>query len=398
MAEGPERDALELGLLVARANALVPLKSISAPETFTALTAAKELLDQGIGTDLQRVSVLFGLCSATTLRARMDHALDLAHQITEVAERQDDPTYQLVAYRMLGTNQFYAGRNREALESLQRGKKYRDPRRQRALSYRFGWDPSLAVLCFEALVRLSLGLLDSAAQLSERVQAELEGHAHATTIASATFCARNWPKVVLGDLEGLERDSAALAAYCAEKRVEQIRLLASFHHAYARAMREPIGTNIAAHRAAADAVRSAGGLSGSSLILSNLAEVSLMAGDLAGAEADLNSGFAFVERSGEHYWLADLHRLSGHVALKRPEPDRLVAEACFVKAIEVAHGQEARLLELRAATDLARLWRDTRSDKDPRALLEPILATIEGGATTRDVRNARALQAELVRM
>jgi predicted ATPase len=86
------------------------------------------------------------------------------------------------------------------------------------------------------------------------------------------------------------------------------------------------------------------------------------------------------------------------VALKRPQPDRLRAEACFVKAIEVAHGQEARLLELRAATDLARLWRDARSDRDPRALLEPILATIEGGATARDVRNARALLAELVRI
>ncbi len=228
----------------------------------------------------------------------MDQALDLAHQIIEVAERQDDPTYQLVAYRMLGTNQFYAGRNRDALESLQRGKKYRDPRWQRALSYRFGWDPSLAVLCFEVLVRLSLGLLDSAAQLSEQVQTELEGHAHATTIASATFCARNWPKAVLGDLEALERDSITLDAYCAEKSVEQIRLLASFHHAYARALREPTKANIAAHRAAVDAVRSAGGLSGSSMILCNLAETSLMAGDLAGAEADLKNGFDFVEQPG----------------------------------------------------------------------------------------------------
>jgi predicted ATPase len=201
--------------------------------------------------------------------------------------------------------------------------------------------------------------------------------------------------LVVGDLEGLERESAALTAYCAEKKVEQIRLLARYHHAYACAMREPDETNIAAHRAALDAVRSAGGLVAGSLHRSNLVEASLMAGDLASAEATLEDGFAFVEQSGERYWLADLHRLCGHVALKRPEPGRLRAEACFVKAMEIARGQDARLLVLRAANDLARLWCDTRSDSDPRALLSSILATIEGGETTRDVRNARAVLAEL---
>lgn len=394
VAEAPKRDALELGLLVARANALVPLRSISAPETFEALTAAKRLLDRGIGTDLQRGSVLFGLCSATTLRAQMRPALDLARQIIEVAERQDDPTYQLVAYRMLGTNQYYAGQNREALNSLQNGKKYRDPSRQRVLSYRFGWDPSLAVLCFEVLVRLSLGLLDSAAELSQQVRTEVSGHRHATTVASAEFCAGTWPKAVLADFEALERDSAELAAYCTDNKVEQIRLLATFHHAYAHAMREPAGKNLAAPRAALSAVRSAGGFIGSSLLIFNLAEVSLAAGDLARAEADLKDGFVFVEQSGERYWLADLHRLSGQLALKRQDPDWQGAEACFVKAIEVARDQEARLLELRAATDLARLWRSTRSDNDPGALLAPILAMIEGGDTIRDVSNARALLAE----
>jgi predicted ATPase len=87
--------------------------------------------------------------------------------------------------------------------------------------------------------------------------------------------------------------------------------------------------------------------------------------------------------------------LSGQLALKRPDPDWRGAEACFVKAIEVARRQEACLLELRAATDLARLWRDTKPDSDPGALLAPILAKIEGGETTRDVSAARALLAEL---
>ena len=395
MTEGPERDALELGLLVARANAMIPLKSISAPETFAALADAKQLLDRGVGTDLQRVSILYGLCSASTLTARLQQALDFAHQIIEVAERQDDPTYRVVGYRQLGTLQFYAGKNREALQSLQKGNQYCDPRRQRALGYRFSWDQGLALLSFEVLVRLSLGLLDSAAQLGEQVRIELLSHGHATTVASATFSSQTWPKLVLGDLGALERESAELAAYCAEKRVEQIRLLASYHYAYACAMRDPAERNIAVLRAALDALRRSGGNAGNSIIKCNLAEALLTAGDLAGAEAVLDEGFAFVEQSGERYWLADLHRLCGHVALRLPEPDRPRAEACFKKAIEVARGQEARLLELRAAADLAQLWRDTGSDSDPRAMLEPILAAIEGGETTRDVRNARAALAGL---
>jgi class 3 adenylate cyclase/predicted ATPase len=394
--ESPERDAVHLGLLVARANALVPLKSNSAPETFAALSDAKKLLDAGVGTDLQRVSILFGLCSATTLTARLKQALELAHEIIEVAERQDDPTYLLVGHRMLGTIQLYAGQNSEALRSLQRAQKYRDPTRQRALSYRFGWDPGLAVLCFEVLVRLSLGLLDSAAQLGAEVQTELLSHGHATTVASATFCAGTWPLLVMGDLDALERESAALAVYCAEKRVEQIRLLAGLHHAYARAMREPAEKNIAALRATLIALRKSGGNAGNSIIIANLAEALLMAGDLAGAEAALDDGFAFVAQSGERYWLADLHRLRGQMALKRPQPDRKRAEECFVNAIEIARGQEGRLLHLRAACDLARLWRDSGANNDLRALLEPILATIEGGENAHDVRNARSLLAELV--
>ena len=52
------------------------------------------------------------------------------------------------------------------------------------------------------------------------------------------------------------------------------------------------------------------------------------------------------------------------------------------------------MLELRAATDLARLWVDSGSKNNPRALLEPVIAMIAGGEPVRDVRAARALLME----
>jgi predicted ATPase len=163
----------------------------------------------------------------------------------------------------------------------------------------------------------------------------------------------------------------------------------------ARAVREPTQENIAASRAAIDAEHRSGTRLFDSAVMSQLGVALLTSGDRTRAEATLRDALAFVKQSGEMFWLADLHRLGGQIALKSPQPDLAVAEAGFLKAIEVARGQEARLLELRAATDLARLWRDTGSPTDPRALLEPILAVIQGGETTRDVRNARALLAEI---
>jgi hypothetical protein len=53
------------------------------------------------------------------------------------------------------------------------------------------------------------------------------------------------------------------------------------------------------------------------------------------------------------------------------------------------------MLELHAATDLARPWRETDSPNNPHTLLEPILAAIESGERTRDVRNAHVLLAEI---
>ena len=199
---------------------------------------------------------------------------------------------------------------------------------------------------------------------------------------------------LLWDFEACERHAAELVAYCTEKRVEQFRLLAANQYTCARAMRQPTDENLAAVRNAIEAYDRSGSRLGDPEYYSRLAEALLMAGDATGAEAALKEAIASVEQSGERLWLADLHRVDGRIALKQPEPDRARAEASFLKAIDIAHSQEARMLELRAATDLARLWRDTGSPNDPRALLEPILAVIEGGESTRDVRNARALLAD----
>ena len=392
---GTDTQSLELALHVARATALSPLKTYTAPETVAAFSAAKRLLDAGVGDDSQRFFVLIGLFMTPYIAARLNSALELAREFVEAAERQDETYYLLAGYRLLASMQIAMGQNREALKNLQRALQLRDPSRQKPIAFRFSTDPGLSALCSKIWVLSSLGLHDQAARVRELASAELRDHKIPGTIALYMQLALAWPELMYGDFEAAERYAAEHVAFCVEKRVEQFRLWGGNYQAGARAMRESTEENVAALRVAIAANNRSGGYFSDSIFKSYLAEALLMRRDIAGAEAALQDAFAFVERSGERFWLADLHRVDGQIALKRPETDRERAEACFLRAIEIARGQEARMLELRAATELAELWRDKGAPNDPRALLEPILAEIEGGETTRDVRNARALLAEI---
>ena len=71
------------------------------------------------------------------------------------------------------------------------------------------------------------------------------------------------------------------------------------------------------------------------------------------------------------------------------------AAACFRSAIHIAQAQSARSLELRAATNLARLWRDQDRRAEARDLLAPVYGWFTEGFETQDLKDAKALLDEL---
>jgi adenylate cyclase len=72
------------------------------------------------------------------------------------------------------------------------------------------------------------------------------------------------------------------------------------------------------------------------------------------------------------------------------------AEECFYKAIEIARKQQARSLELRASTSLARLWQQQGKQKEAHQMLSEIYNWFTEGFDTKDLQEAKALREELV--
>jgi predicted ATPase len=71
------------------------------------------------------------------------------------------------------------------------------------------------------------------------------------------------------------------------------------------------------------------------------------------------------------------------------------AEAAFARAIHIAQQQNARTFELRAATELARLWLDQGRRAEARDLLAPVYGWFTEGFETADLKDAKALLDEL---
>ena len=66
-------------------------------------------------------------------------------------------------------------------------------------------------------------------------------------------------------------------------------------------------------------------------------------------------------------------------------------ETCFRHALEVARRQQAKSLELRAATSLCRLWQQQGKWDEARELLAPIYGWFTEGFDTVDLQEAKAL-------
>jgi predicted ATPase len=87
--------------------------------------------------------------------------------------------------------------------------------------------------------------------------------------------------------------------------------------------------------------------------------------------------------------------LRGELLLRQARPDTSQAETCFQQALNIARTQQAKSLELRAATSLARLWQAKDKRQDAYDLLAPVHEWFTEGFDTADLEDAKALLSEL---
>ena len=147
--QGPERNALELELLIARGVPLLSVKGYASDEMEHNYLRAKDLSQEHSGS-VHQFRAIWGLWVFHLVRGQLANARGLAENLLALAQREQSSDLLIEAHRDLGTTYFYLGRFDEARTHLLTAKSLDDPNQHRSHALRYGQDPGITARIYLA--------------------------------------------------------------------------------------------------------------------------------------------------------------------------------------------------------------------------------------------------------
>ena len=335
---------------------------------------------------------MFGLWLFYLVRADYQLAGQLGDQLMTLAQRLQEPVLLLAAHQVQGINCFYLGELTLARTHLEQALElYRPEQAAGRFSYS-GADQGVATLSHLALTLWLLGYPDQALQQAEAALALAERLAHPFSQAFALSMAALLHQYRREGQLAQARAEAALA-YAAGQGFELLAGFSAIFRGWALAEQGQVELGMSQLRQGLDAFRATGAELGQLHFLALLAETYGRAGQVEAGLSLLEEALAAAHDKGERFYEAELYRLKGE--LLRQAGQQSAPAASFQKAIQVARSQSARLLELRAALHLSRLWAAQGQPAKARELLAGSYNWFTEGFETADLRDAKALLASL---
>jgi class 3 adenylate cyclase len=390
LTETPERLQQELALQLALGPVLLSTRGFGAPEAKRPYLRAAELAAR-LGDDRARFAASWGLWITNEGGGQKDEER-LRHlgDLVQIADRVADPELSLQAHHSAWATWIWGGEFIRGQDHVRQGIALYDPDKHRhhALLYG-GHDPGVCGKGQGAVALWALGYPDRAAQSAQEgiVLAERLRHVpsvlHSLWFTAAVCHLRQ-------DVAAVRACSDRLLTLGREHGLKQYQVIGGIFHGWALTQSASGEEGLAELRSCVGFYRKIGSTM-LDLFRTILAEAELRDGNLEQAEALV----ATEEMDDRGWWRAELLRLHGEFHRNGPVGNRAAAEQSFREALAVAQGQQAKSLELRAATSLVRLWLDQGKRNEARELLAPIYAWFTEGFDTLDLKQAKALLGEL---
>jgi predicted ATPase len=300
----------------------------------------------------------------------------------------------VLGHRAVGTSLFHIGQLTEARAHLDLAVALYDPVAHRSLATRFGQDVRMATLIRRSMVLWSLGYPEASLADANQALSDAREIDQVTTLFMALMGA-SIAYFRCGHYGSALEYSAKLIALADEKggsfwkaqgmSSEGCVLSALGKHSQALAL---MNNALSMSRATGAKIHVPG-------LLSDIARANAENGRFDEAWRCIAEAQVMIEETKERWIEAEIHCTAGEILLKSQARDETKAMSYFERALAIAQKQQAKSWELRAATSMARLWRDQGKRDEARELLAPVYGWFTEGFDTLDLKEAKALLDEL---
>jgi predicted ATPase len=267
-----------------------------------------------------------------------------------------------------------------------------EPAEHRPLAMRFGQDVRVTILTYRSSALWSLGYPEAALRDANDALKNAREMGQAATLMWALA----WlPDTLCGDDAAATAHAKELVALAEEKGALYWKAVGTINHGSVLALTGRASDAIEMLISGITTLRTTGATVRMPYYLLHLARAYAELGRFEEARRFIGEAMTTAETTKEKWCEADIHRTAGEITLISHVPDAAKAEAHFERAIAIAREQRARSWELRAATSMARLWREQGKRRQARDLLVPIYGWFTEGFDTLDLKGAKALLEEL---
>ncbi len=389
--ETPERQRQELEFWSALGAALRFVRGQATQEMGHAFARARELWEK-LGSPPEFHHIPYGQSFYHVYRGEFDLAQRLDEDLLRLSRQRNDVAGLVLGHASSGRTLMFAGRFRLARSHLEQALALYDPVAHAALGGQTGSHPGVGARGQLGIALLCLGFPDQAVAQGSAAIAEATTLGHAPSLA-ASLAMDARVLALAGNDAALNQRADQLIAVATEQGFPMYWALATIYRGLSRCRNGEVGTGISLLRSGASAYSATGAETRISYHAALLAEACEIAGEVEEALSLLENAVEVAERIGERWFAAELCRRKGQLMLQLGDPE--AAEDHYHQALALAREQEAKLWELRAAANLARLYRDRGRLSEAFELLAPVYQWFTEGFDTQDLVGAKMLLAEL---
>ena len=382
----------ELAMHVPLVSAFIALKGYGSPEV-EATNARLQTLCTQLGETPQLHFALYGKRVFSLLQAETRSAREMDEQNLQVAESLNDPLRLYLANGMLGESLLYIGELPAARERIERALEFED-QHARIPPGVIWLDTRVINYMYLSVILSFLGYPKQSQKWESEGLDLAESLSQPFTLAFA-LCLACWSNLVRQEVEICRKRAQAAMALATEQGFPNWLSLSQILYGWTKAEQGEPEEAILMIREGIEGWKATGAKLSEPSYLGNLATAYGRAGRYdEGLELTIKA-MANLAKTEQRIHEAELYLTKGYLLLHKSPDDTSEAEVSFQDALTAARHQQAKSLELRAATSLARLWRQQGKTTEAHDLLAPVYNWFTEGFDTPDLKDAKALLDEL---